>query len=162
MKSKLIYLVWLYFCFFCIYLILDSINISVINFDNNIFISFKNNFKNKYKENEFNTFKEIYFILVPGGNFKKFIFKVYQGVLFNYGYVINGNYLGVLNEEKYYKQIFEIYSYLKKYNKQVVLVGHSAGSNLILNIKLNSSFYNINDIYFLLAMNTDVVIRIFL
>lgn len=134
--------------------------INIINFAHfkKIFISFKNIYQNKYKESDLDTFKEIYFILVPGGNANKFIFEVYQRVLSNYGYVINGNYLGVLNEQKYYKQVLEIYNYLKSHNKRVVLVGHSAGSNLILNIKLNEKLNeSFNDIYFLLAMNTDVI-----
>ncbi|MGC8733797.1 MAG: hypothetical protein ACP5RD_01955 [bacterium] len=131
---------------------LDSYNIKTFKFYNfkNIFISFKFNGKENWVDNE------IYFILIPGGSANRFIFESYERVFSNFGYVVNGNYVGVLNENEYYNQIYNIYSFLIKNNKKVALIGHSAGSNLILILKLNSNSYEHKEIYFLLAMNSDL------
>ena len=102
-----------------------------------------------------NVKKEIYFILVSGGTANRYIFESYERILSNFGYVVNGNYIGVLNEQKYYQQIYYIYNFLKNNDKKIILIGHSAGSNIILNIKLDSN-YN-KSIYFLLAMNNELV-----
>ncbi len=107
------------------------------------------------KSNLVSVNKELYFILVSGGNASKYIFESYERILSNFGYVINGNYIGVLNEQKYYKQVYHIYNFLKNNDKKIILIGHSAGSNIILNIKLGSNYSK--SIYFLLAMNNELV-----
>jgi hypothetical protein len=107
------------------------------------------------KSNLVSVNKELYFILVSGGNASKYIFESYERILSNFGYVINGNYIGVLNEQKFYKQIYHIYNFFKNNDKKIILIGHSAGSNIILNIKLNSNYSK--SIYFLLAMNNELV-----
>jgi hypothetical protein len=73
------------------------------------------------KSNLVSVNKGLYFILVSGGNASKYIFESYERILSNLGYVINGNYIGVLNEQKYYKQVYHIYNFLKNNDKKIIL-----------------------------------------
>lgn len=133
--------------------------LAIWNFYNDIEIKNFPNLNKIYitvnKNNLVSVNKELYFILVSGGNASKYIFESYERILSNFGYVINGNYIGVLNEQKYYKQVYHIYNFLKNNDKKIILIGHSAGSNIILTIKLNSNYSK--SIYLLLAMNNELV-----